>query len=93
MITFGNEELLADGREELPRIIDIARPTRLTIELSNKIFSLGSLGTGVTIALYCSTSPFTQNQGSHHENLLQIYFNILNQTPLQGTCNQHCDGG
>ena len=30
MITFGNEELLADGREKLPRIIDIARPTRLT---------------------------------------------------------------
>ena len=28
MITFGNEELLADGREDLPRIIDIARPTR-----------------------------------------------------------------
>jgi len=28
MITFGNEELLADGREKLPRIIDIARPTR-----------------------------------------------------------------
>jgi len=28
MITFGNEELLADGREDLPRIINIARPTR-----------------------------------------------------------------
>ena len=46
MITFGNEELLADGREKLPRIIDIARPTRLTIE-STKIFSLGSPGSGV----------------------------------------------
>ena len=31
MITFGNEELLADGREDLPRIIDIARPTRFII--------------------------------------------------------------
>ena len=79
MITFGNEELLADGREKLPRIIDIARPTRLTIE-STKIFSLGSPGSGVTIAFY-------------HENLLQIHFIISNQTLLQGTCNQHCDGG
>ena len=51
----------------------------LTIE-STKIFSLGSHGSGVTIAFY-------------HENLLQIHFIISNQTPLQGTCNQHCDGG
>ena len=36
MITFGNEELLADGREDLPRIIDIARPTRLIIESTQK---------------------------------------------------------
>ena len=31
MITFGNDELLADGRENLPRIVDISRPTRLLL--------------------------------------------------------------
>ena len=36
MITFGNEELLADGREDLPRITDIARPTRLIPENTQK---------------------------------------------------------
>ena len=38
MITFGNEELLADGREDLPRIVDIARPTRLIAENTKKNF-------------------------------------------------------
>ena len=40
MITFGNEELLADGREDLPRIIDIARPTRLIIESTQKLLHI-----------------------------------------------------
>ena len=43
MITFGNEELLADGREDLPRIVDIARPTRLIAENTKKKLSHRSI--------------------------------------------------
>ena len=80
MITFGNEELLADGREDLPRIINIARPTRFIIESTKYISeAFGSLDMYIQIILHDFSSRTSKTSKTTHVNL------ISEQTPVAGS--------
>ena len=78
MITFGNEELLADGREDLPRIINIARPTRFIIE-STKYISEAFGSMYIQIILHDFSSRTSKTSKTTHVNL------ISEQTPVAGS--------